>query len=113
MLPLGCSDDDLETPETPETKSPVWQKQYIPLCWVNQLSGTAQQLYGVFFSDANTGTAVGGGGTILPTTNGGTTRVTQASGSNDVFLMRVSLIDGNTATVGGAYGTILGMTAGG
>jgi len=41
--------------------------------WVSQTSGTTELLYGVFFTDANTGTAVGVRGTILRTTDGGAT----------------------------------------
>ena len=36
--------------------------------WVAQDSGTTKTLYGVSFTDANTGTAVGNDGTILRTT---------------------------------------------
>ena len=39
--------------------------------WVTQASGTTENLWGVSFTDANTGTAVGGDGTILRTTTGG------------------------------------------
>lgn len=45
-----------------------------------QDSGTANALLGVSFVDANTGTAVGVRGTILRTTDGGTTWVAQDSG---------------------------------
>jgi photosystem II stability/assembly factor-like uncharacterized protein len=39
--------------------------------WTAQSSGTINFLFGVSFTDANTGTAVGGFGTILHTTTGG------------------------------------------
>ena len=39
--------------------------------WVSQTSGTTNTLIGVSFTDTNYGTAVGDGGTILRTTNGG------------------------------------------
>ena len=39
--------------------------------WLGQSSGTSATLRGVSITDANTGTAVGDGGTILRTTNGG------------------------------------------
>ena len=39
--------------------------------WTSQSSGTTNYLYGVSFTDANTGTAVGWNGTIIRTTNGG------------------------------------------
>ena len=40
-------------------------------------------LYGVSFTDANNGTAVGDYGTILRTTNGGTTWTSQSSGTTN------------------------------
>lgn len=40
---------------------------------VHTNSSTINTLYSVFFADANTGWAVGYGGTILKTTNGGVT----------------------------------------
>jgi len=43
--------------------------------WFQQPSGTTEWLMGVSFTDANNGTAVGEGGTILRTTNGGVTFV--------------------------------------
>ena len=39
--------------------------------WFQQTSGTIEQLWGVSFTDSDNGTAVGGSGTILRTTNGG------------------------------------------
>ncbi len=39
--------------------------------WARQSSPTTNTLLGVSFVDANTGWAVGGGGTILHTTTGG------------------------------------------
>ena len=39
--------------------------------WTAQSSGTPASLYGVHFTDADTGTAVGDNGTILRTTAGG------------------------------------------
>ncbi|MEK9135709.1 MAG: hypothetical protein AAB393_01195, partial [Bacteroidota bacterium] len=48
--------------------------------WQNPLP-TGNALFGVFFTDANTGTVVGDVGTILRTTNGGATWSNQASGT--------------------------------
>ena len=39
--------------------------------WVPQQTGTHQWLMDISFSDANNGWVVGGGGTMLHTTNGG------------------------------------------
>ncbi|MBC8490683.1 MAG: T9SS type A sorting domain-containing protein, partial [Bacteroidetes bacterium] len=47
--------------------------------WTLQESGTGNELYGVSFTDANNGTAVGSFGTILRTTNGGVPFVNQIS----------------------------------
>ncbi|MCH7516832.1 MAG: hypothetical protein IIB08_06895, partial [Bacteroidetes bacterium] len=49
--------------------------------WVEQSSGTTEQLDGVSFTDSDNGTAVGYNGTILRTTDGGTTWVSQNSGT--------------------------------
>ncbi len=46
-------------------------------------------LFGVSFTDANTGTAVGDGGIIVRTTDGGTTWANQSSGTTDELLWRV------------------------
>ena len=43
--------------------------------WTAQTSGTTNWLSSVYFTDANTGYAVGAGGTILKTTDGGGTFV--------------------------------------
>ena len=48
--------------------------------WFSQNSGTTYNLHGVFFTDANTGNAVGDNGTILRTTDGGTNWTMQLSG---------------------------------
>ena len=39
--------------------------------WTKQFIGTSNDLIGVSFTDANTGTVVGQGGTIMRTTTGG------------------------------------------
>ena len=58
----------------------LWfNKSFAQSGWVSQTSGKTQDLLNVFFTDADSGTAVGGNffgaadGTILRTTNGGTT----------------------------------------
>ena len=53
--------------------------------WIVQASGTSDTLYGVSFTDANTGTAVGKNGTIIRTTNGGENWYYQSSGTNNVL----------------------------
>ena len=71
--------------------------------WTSQTSGTTNELWGVSFTDANTGTAVGSEGTILRTTNGGTTWTSQTSGTTNQ-LFGVSFADANTGTAVGDGG---------
>ena len=53
--------------------------------WIIQNSGTTTNLWDVYFTDANTGTAVGEAGIILRTTDGGNTWTTQSSGISEVL----------------------------
>jgi photosystem II stability/assembly factor-like uncharacterized protein len=80
---------------------------------VAQSSGTTSFLQGVSFADANNGIAVGSFDTILRTTDGGATWVTQDSGTTFVSFLGVSFTDANNATVVGEDGTILRTTEGG
>ena len=80
--------------------------------WIPQYSGTNHFLSSVFFTDANTGTVVGGGGwpwfpegTILRTTDGGVTWTAQSSGTTDI-LRGVAFTDANTGTAVGGWGTV-------
>jgi photosystem II stability/assembly factor-like uncharacterized protein len=66
----------------------------------------------VSFSDADNGTAVGDVGVILRTTNGGSSWVSQNSGTATV-LLGVWVTDANTGTAVGDFGTILKTTDGG
>jgi len=80
--------------------------------WTAQSSGTTNSFSDVSFADASTGTAVGSGGKILRTTDGGLTWASQASGTaND--LLGVSFGDVNTGAAVGLNGTILRTTNGG
>ncbi len=82
--------------------------------WMKQDSGTTAPLRSVFFSDANTGTAVGVSATILRTTDGGTTwRKQDAPQGAGGFLWDVCFSDANAGTIVGARGTILTTTDGG
>ena len=80
--------------------------------WYQQVSGTGQALYGVHFSDVNTGTAVGTFGTILRTTDGGKTWAAQNSGTNSHFF-DVTFFNSDTGIVVSIIGTILRTTNGG
>ncbi len=81
-----------------------------------QTSGTTNPLYSVFFTNTDTGTAIGGSGTILRTTDGGGTWNPQTSGTTAI-LQSVHFTDANNgAAVGFAVGsntTILHTTNGG
>ena len=79
--------------------------------WQNPLP-IGNSLYGISFTDANTGTAVGGNGTILRTTNGGAAWILQSSGTIEL-LNGVSFTDANNGTAVGYRGTILRTTNGG
>ena len=59
----------------------------------------------VCFTDANAGTIVGMSGTIVHTTDGGSTWITQPSGTTN-WLFAVSFTDANIGTAVGEIGTI-------
>ncbi len=80
--------------------------------WFEQTSGTTNWLYGVSFTDSDNGTAVGRNGTILRTTNGGTTWTSQTSGTTEQ-LEGVSFTDSYNGTAVGLNGKILRTTNGG
>ena len=69
-------------------------------------------LNSVKFTNSTTGWAVGGSGTILKTTNGGTIWTSQLSNTSN-WLMSVHFNDQNTGWTVGDYGTILKTTDGG
>ncbi|MGH7595302.1 MAG: YCF48-related protein, partial [bacterium] len=80
--------------------------------WSAHTSGTTNVLYSVYFTDANTGWAAGEVGTILKTTNGGSTWSAQTSGTTDI-LRSLYFTDANTGWAVGGDGTILKTTNGG
>ncbi|UCH85246.1 MAG: T9SS type A sorting domain-containing protein [Candidatus Latescibacterota bacterium] len=80
--------------------------------WTSTASGTANELMGVSFTDALTGTAVGNLGTILRTTDGGASWSLQTSGTS-ARLFDVYFSDANTGTAVGSNGTILRTLDGG
>ena len=63
--------------------------------WYHQTSGTENILYGIHFSDANTGTAGGIYGTVLRTTDGGKIWTEQNSGTN-AHLFDVTFLNSDT-----------------
>ena len=79
--------------------------------WQNPLP-QGNTLNSVDFINSNTGWAVGGYGTILKTTNGGTNWTSQTSGTSNT-LCSVNFVDQNTGWAVGESGTILKTTNGG
>ena len=108
LLSLTCKKDD----NGPVGTNPI-ESSASQLYWQSQNpSPTGNTLYGVFFIDANTGTAVGSSGTILRTTNGGASWTRQSS-EMEWSIHSVSFTDANTGTAVGDLGTILRTTNGG
>jgi photosystem II stability/assembly factor-like uncharacterized protein len=89
--------------------------QFVTTGWFVQDSpakAVGINLTGVSFSDTRTGTVVGALGTIMHTTNGGGTWVSQSSGTTQ-NLGGVSFTDANTGTAVGDSGIILQTINGG
>lgn len=75
-------------------------------------SGSVESLEAIFMLDATTGWVVGTGGTILRTTDGGTTWTLQTSGTT-VDLNGVHFLDASTGWVVGDHGLVLATSDGG
>ena len=87
---------------------------HVPLSlngWRGLTSGTTQTLNDVAFADSSRGWTVGNGGTILCTTNGGTTWTAQTSptASN---LLAVTFVNATNGWICGMGGTVLSTTNG-
>ncbi|MBI5540578.1 MAG: T9SS type A sorting domain-containing protein [Bacteroidia bacterium] len=80
--------------------------------WNQLKSGTTNNLNAVYFTDSQTGYAVGGLGTILKTTNGGMNWSQQISGTTS-SLYSVFFINPNTGFAVGGAGKILKTVDGG
>ena len=78
--------------------------------WINQVKGPIDWFRGVSFTDRYNGTTVGSSGTIVRTTNGGSTWITQRSNMDD--LRGVCFADSDHGMAVG-YQTILRTTNGG
>lgn len=76
------------------------------------LGDAPQRIWGISFVDLNTGWAVGEAGTILHTTNGGSTWMAQSSGGT-LALQSVHALTAMVATAVGVNGTVLLTTDGG
>jgi photosystem II stability/assembly factor-like uncharacterized protein len=80
--------------------------------WTAQTSGTSAALSAVYFSSPTNGWAVGTGGTILTTTDGGTNWSAQTSGVSTA-LSDIHFVDGLTGYATGLSGLVLKTTNGG
>jgi photosystem II stability/assembly factor-like uncharacterized protein len=80
--------------------------------WVTQTSGTTMDLSSLFFTDATHGWAVGLGGTVLKTADGGTKWTVQQVGAQ-ADLTGVFFSDATHGWIVGSGGTILKTTDGG
>jgi len=80
--------------------------------WYQQNSGTIDFLLGVQFIDLENGWAVGSGGTILKTSNGGIDWTSVTSGTTEI-LRSICFTDANDGVVCGWNGTILRTSNGG
>ena len=80
--------------------------------WNSQISGTTQQLNGLWFFDNRIGFAVGNGGVILKTTNAGNVWQQKPSGTTQV-LNAAWFVDDRTGFAVGNAGVILMTTNGG
>jgi photosystem II stability/assembly factor-like uncharacterized protein len=80
--------------------------------WNPQTSSTANHLYGVYFFDRYNGWAVGDNGTIIHTSNGGSTWGAQTSGTT-VPLNGVCFVTKNKGWIVGNQGKILYTVNGG
>ncbi len=98
LLSLSCSKSNPTNPGTVQTGPSEW-------IWQNPLP-QGHHLRDVSFIDANIGIAVGTGGTILRTTDGGATWVSQSSGTT-IALMGVSFFGANNGVAVGLTGTSL------
>lgn len=77
--------------------------------WIIQESGTSELLYNNSFIDNNTGFCVGERGTILKTTDSGSTWIKKTSGTSNA-LFGVAYFNANTFIITGYNGTFLRST---
>jgi photosystem II stability/assembly factor-like uncharacterized protein len=105
-MPVSITVAPTPAPPPPPTTSsaPGWVLQ-------NRV-GPKNDLYGVFFADADTGWAVGAQGTILHTANAGALWAAQPSSTTDI-LQRVQFVSTSRGWAVGLNGTILSTTNGG
>lgn len=81
--------------------------------WVTQNSGTTANLYDIEFLNRNTGWALGDGGTVIKTTNGGINWVNSPNPAAGRPLSSIHIIDSNTIYFVGWFETVVKTTNGG
>nr|HMQ81227.1 YCF48-related protein [Ignavibacteria bacterium] len=67
--------------------------------WFSQTSGTSNPLTNIFFTDANTGFAIGLSGTIRKTTNGGSNWFTQTVPADNLY--GIFMLNASTGFISG------------
>ena len=90
----------------------VWTNALIGQCWTNQSSGTTSYLKAVFFIADQQGWAAGASGTILQTTDGGSTWSAQSTGTT-AMITSLFFSSANTGWATTSQGDILHTTNGG
>ncbi len=83
----------------------IWASENDGVSWFEQSSGTGEDLYAVHFADAQNGAAVGRRGTVLVTSNGGTTW-TPRPGIGSIPWLGAVFVDDTQIWVGGRGGLI-------
>ncbi|HRJ99082.1 MAG TPA: YCF48-related protein [Ignavibacteria bacterium] len=81
--------------------------------WIQQNSGTNVNLYDIEFLNENTGWAVGDGGVVLKTINGGKNWVNIPNPAEGKLLKSIHIIDSNYIYFAGWFETIIKSTDGG
>ena len=98
----GAIKDNCDTCDTDTSNDCGWQVQF----------EASEDLFGLYFVDANTGFAVGRDGLILRTINGGS-NWTSIDGGTSKLLWGIYFVDVNTGWGVGADGTIINTVDGG
>ncbi len=89
-----------------------WSSNLFGQCWIDQNSGTTAYLSDVHFIDAQRGWAAGVNGTLLHTTNGGSTWNRQSTGTM-ASINGLYFLDANTGWAVTSQGDVLHTTNGG
>jgi len=128
----SCGQRSAPKPRTSQAPEPLWasfcklnnMKKLILLFWllmisiftfaqwIQQPTPTNYNLYSIFFTDANTGYAVGDVGTILKTTNGGLNWYSLTAGPNNP-LNSIYFPDADTGYIVGSNDVVLKTPNGG